>query len=124
MIKEVKEKLIEILSQFCPDNVYLQGTLNADGAYPHSFITFFTSMTDFDMFYDDKKHRADLYFSVMFYSDSPLEVETVPDEIIEALKNEGFIPENAGEDIMSDVATHTGWAMEFIYPYYNFKKGG
>lgn len=112
----MKEKLIQILETFCPDNVYLQGTLNSDEAYPAKFITFFVTDSNFDAFYNNDANRIDWYVSVMFYSSNPAEVLTIPPQIIRALKAVGFIPQNAGLDIISGVQTHTGWAMEFIYP--------
>lgn len=112
----MKEKLIQILETFCPDNVYLQGTLNPEEAYPAKFITFFTTDSDFDAFYDNDANRIDWYVSVMFYSSNPAEVQSIPPAIIRALKSAGFIPTSAGIDVISDVITHTGWAMDFIYP--------
>lgn len=112
----MKEKLIEILDEFCPNCVFLQGTLNPEVEYPQKFITFFTADSDFDAFYNNNANRIEWYVSVMFYSSDPAEVMSVPPEIIRALKAEGFIPRNAGYDIISDVQTHTGFAMNFIYP--------
>lgn len=112
----MKDQLIEILETFCPDEVYLQGTINPDVAYPAAFITFFVTDSDFDAFYNNDPNRIDWYVSVMYYSSDPAQVQAVPPEIIRALRSEGFIPTNAGIDVISDVPTHTGWAMDFIYP--------
>lgn len=114
----MKELLISVLEQFCPDNVYLQGTLNPDEEYPATFITFFVTDSNFDEFYDNDSNRIDYYISVIYYSSNPAEVHDVPPQIIRALKDEGFIPVTAGIDIISDVQTHTGWAVDFIYPEY------
>ena len=112
----MKEKLIEILEQFVGEEVYLQGTIAEDVTYPAKFITFFTSDSDFEKFYDNDANRIDWTVSVIFYSSDPAEVLSVPPQIIRALREEGFIPQNAGVDVISDVQTHTGWAMDFIYP--------
>lgn len=111
----MKELLISILEQFCPDNVYLQGSLNPEDAYPQKFITFFTSTTEDNAFYDDDVTAVDWYFSVMFYSTNPVEVNTIPAQISAALKAAGFIPQGRGNDLLSDSPTHTGWAMDFIF---------
>jgi len=111
----MKEKLVSILETFCPDDVYLQGTMNAEEVYPPKFISFFVTTSDFDAFYDDDANYIDWSISVMFYSNNPQEVLTIPPQIIRALRAEGFIPEGAGNDIMCDVKTHTGWAMDFYY---------
>ena len=112
----MKEQLISILEEFCPNGVFLQGTLNDDEEYPQKFITFFTADSEYDSFYDDDPNRINWSVSVIFYSSNPAEVQTVPPQIIRALKNAGFIPQTAGIDVISDVQTHTGWAMDFIYP--------
>lgn len=118
MINEIKNKLISVLNEFCPDNIFLQGTLNPDKTYPAKFITFFITDSENGEHYDDEPLRTDLYFSVIFYSNNPLEVDTVPEAIQTALKAEGFIAEDAGNDVISDVPTHTGWATDYIYPFY------
>lgn len=111
----MKEQLVQVLEQFCPDNVYLQGTLNPDETYPAKFITFFTSTTDDISFYDDNVAAVEWDFSVMFYSSDPSEVDTIPALISTALKQAGFIPQGKGNDIFTDSPTHTGWAMDFKF---------
>ena len=115
IVQEVKQKAIDVLETFCPNNVYLQGTLNPDVEYPQKFITFFISTTELDAFYDDDSNTVGFYLIVMFYSDDPTEVATIPQEIWLAMKSEGFIPDGIGNDIISDVESHTGWAMDFKY---------
>ena len=111
----MKERLISILDRFCPDNVYLQGTLNPEVAYPQKFITFFVVESPFDDYYDNDANKINWSVNVMFYSDNPREVQIIPPQIIRVLRMEGFMPQGAGTDILSDVKSHTGWAMEFIY---------
>lgn len=115
IIDEVKEKLITVLETFCPDNVFLQGTLNAEQDYPQKFVTFFITSTQLNAFYDNQENEVDFYISVIFYSNNPTEISTYAENIMRALFAEGFILENAGNDIISDVQTHTGWAMDLIY---------
>lgn len=112
----MKELLISILETFVGDNVFLQGTIAADVVYPAKFITFFVSDSRFDEFYDNDANQINWSVSVIFYSSNPAEILSQPPLIIRALKNAGFIPQNAGVDVISDVQTHTGWAMDFIYP--------
>lgn len=110
----MKQSLINILETFCPNNVFLQGTLNPDVPYPETFITFWTNYTEDKEHFDDETVSVDWNFSVIFYSSNPTLVNTKPDDIRTALKNAGFIPQGKGNDIPSDRPTHTGWAMEFI----------
>ena len=114
----MKEKLIAILEQFSPDNVYLQGTIEEDAAYPATFVTFRTDYTDDAAFYDNDAHSSEWHFNVIFYSSEQNLVDTKPAEIIAALKAAGFIPQSRGRDIPSDVESRTGWAMDFIYKQY------
>jgi hypothetical protein len=110
----MKEKLIAILNQFCPDKVFLQGTLNPNEAYPQKFITFFTDVTNDLEHFDNLVIGTAWRFSVMFYSNNPAEVNTIPAQISAALKQAGFIPQGKGNDLMCDKITHTGWAMDFV----------
>lgn len=114
----MKQLLINTLETICPNNVFLQGTLVPNTAYPDSFITFWTNYTDDNSHFDDETFSIDWNFSVIFYSNDPTLVGTKPDEIITALKNVGFIPQGKGNDVPSDIASHTGWAMDFIYTEY------
>lgn len=114
----MKERLFNILNSICPNNVFLQGTIDEDVSYPESFITFFTDDTEDRKFFDDDVTSIDWTFSVIFYSSDPQLISSVPAEITAALKAQGFIPQGRGRDIPSDVSTHTGWAMEFIITEY------
>lgn len=95
--------------------VYLQGTFAEDDEYPPAFITFFTLSSDDAAHYDNESVGTAWEYQVIFYSDNPLLIASVPNEIRTALKAAGFIPQGRGRDIPSDEPTHTGWAMEFYY---------
>lgn len=110
----MKDTLITLLQAICP-NVYLQGTLSDDGAYPENFITIWVNDAPDNAHYDNDVHSIDWYFSIIYYSSNPSNVNTVPAQIRAALKSAGFIPQGRGNDIPSDVPTHTGWAMDYIY---------
>lgn len=110
----MKQKLIEILSTFGYP-VFLQGSLNADEAYPDTFITFWVDDADDNSHYDDDTTSYLWDFSVIFYSNDPNLVNSKPEEIRKALKQAGFIPQGKGRDIPSDEPTHTGWAQDFYY---------
>lgn len=112
----VKENLIAILETYCPDNVYLQGTLNPDEAFPDTFITFFVTDSEFNAFYNDDANRIDWSIAVMIYSINPNTIDTIAGNVIADCKTAGFIPQGAGNDIPSGIETHTGWAIDFLYP--------
>ena len=114
----VKQKAIEILETYCPDNVFLQGTINPKTEYPETFITFFITSSAFDAFYNNNENRVDWDLSIMIYSTDPDKIDTISKGVIKDFKKAGFIPQGAGNDLISDVETHTGWALDFIYPEY------
>lgn len=113
----MKQKLIDALAAF-DYPVFLQGTLNPADAYPKTFITFFTDSTNDNGHFENETNAVNWYFSVILYSDDPKTVNTKPKEIIAALKQEGFMPQGIGNDILSDEPTHTGWAMDFVITEY------
>lgn len=110
----MKELLISILERFCPNDVYLQGTLNENEAFPQKFITFFVTDTEDIEHFDDALVATAWNFAVIFYSNDPAEVNTIPAQISAALKAAGFIPQGKGRDIASNIAGYTGWAMDFL----------
>ena len=109
----MKQKLISTLQAF-GFPVHLQGTMNAEESYPDTFITFWCSSTEDNLHFDNDVIAVDWSFSVMLYSNSPAIVNTMPKEIISALKDAGFIVLGKGQDIASDESTHTGWAIDCI----------
>lgn len=114
----MKQALYNALNTICPNNVFLQGTLDSEEAYPESFITYWTNYTDDNAHFDNEVTSIDWQFSVIYYSSDPLTIDAVAAEIRAALKAQGFIPQGKGNDIPSDVSTHTGWAMDFIKTEY------
>lgn len=111
----MKQKLIDVLQKHCPDNVYLQGTMQADAEYPAEFVTFWTPATADASHYDNAPRATKWTFAVIYYSNDPVKVNTKPRQIAADLRAAGFIPQGKGNDILSDEPTHTGWAMEFVY---------
>lgn len=110
----MKDLLISILEAFGYP-VFLQGTWSEDKEYPDSFITFFTDNTTNGADYDNDTAVTVWDFTVIFYSDNPALVSSVPDKIKENLKQAGFIPQGKGSDILSDVPTHTGWVQNYYF---------
>lgn len=115
----MKNLLVSTLETICPNDVYLQGTYPSEKPYPAEFITFWTSGVPDNSHYDNDTVSWDWNFQVVYYSNDPATIMTKSMQIISALKNAGFIPQGKGTDIPSDVLTHTGWAMEFVYTEHN-----
>ena len=96
--------------------LFLQSTINPEETYPSEFVTFWTDYTSDISHFDNAVHSIEWNFTVILYADDPTVVNEKPEAIISALRNAGFIPQGVGQDIPSDSPSHTGWAMEFIYP--------
>ena len=111
----MKELLIETLSKIFGENVFLQGTLNAEEPYPDDFATFWTTETTDRKFYDNSPHSEDWNFNVILYSVSPSRLAENAKKVKNALKAAGFIPQGNGTDIASDRISHTGWVMECVF---------
>ena len=109
----MKNKLITLLQKY-GFPVFLQGTLNPAEAYPETFITFWTDSVDDGRHFDNATTSFDWAFSIILYSNNPVIVNTLPDDMRADLNAAGFIPQGKGFDIPSDSPTHTGWAMDVI----------
>lgn len=113
----MKTKLINGLTQcgFVEGaTLMLQGTLADDTPYPDNFVTIWTDYTADNLHFDNNVNSIDWHFTVILYSTDPEYIRTKSKEIIDTLRAADFIPQGRGQDIPSDEATHTGWAMEFI----------
>lgn len=95
--------------------VILQGTLAENEPYPEEFVTIWTDFTADNSHFDNAVASVDWNFTVIYYTSDPEKLAKKPKEIINTLRQAGFIPQGRGQDIPSDEKTHTGWAMEFIY---------
>lgn len=114
----MKTELINLLETF-GFPVYLQGSLNDNEEYDSSFFTFWNFETPEDDHYDNNACRAVWGFWVYFYSDDPSIVDTKLDEAKKLLKSNGWIINGKGEDVASDVSTHTG-RMITVYRVENY----
>jgi len=110
----VKDILIPVLETFGYP-VFLQGSLNAEEAYPETFITFWTDPTSDGEHFDNDVFSGVWPFSVIFYSSDTALVNSKPFEILAKLRQAGFTPQGKGHDIPSDEPTHTGWAMDLLF---------
>lgn len=97
--------------------LFLQGTFNPEETYPDTFITFWANTDDGEHF-DNVTKSYNWAFTVILYSNNPAIVNEKINEIRDALKAAGFIPQGKGQDVPSDEPTHTGWAMDFVKTEY------
>ena len=111
-------KLIELLETFGYP-VFRQGSMNDDKNYPSSFFTFWNYETPEDSHYDNNAVRAVWGFWIYFYTDDPSLIYTKLEEARQLLKSNGWITDGKGEDVASDVKSHTGRMIDcqFIENY-------
>ena len=116
----MKSELVELLETL-DFPVFLQGSLNADEAYPDSFFTFWNFSNPESAFYDDDANRCVWGFWIYFYSTDPKLVEEMPEKARRLLKQNGWILQGKAADVSVDKPTHTG-ALFTAYKFENYRK--
>lgn len=108
-IGALKDEIINALSPLGYP-VYLQGTISDA---PQSYFAFFIYATDTGACYDN----AETYFvpnvTIMFFSTDATLVATLPQQARAALKENGYVPQGIGNDVLSDDPAFTGWAQDY-----------
>lgn len=116
---EARQELLGLFEEMGRE-YWLMGTMPPDKVYPASFFTFLCESSPYGEYYDNKPCATIWTFGIGFYSNNPLEVESVPKELAARLVASGWIVPNEGEDVQSDEPTHTGWrftAHKIVYNY-------
>ena len=99
--------------------IFLQGSLNDEEEYPKSFFTYWNFQADDIAPFDNEASVCQWGYWLYFYSSNPILVETEILRAKELLKKAGFEVWGKGEDIKSDVDSHTG-RMINVYFYENY----
>ena len=106
----MKDEVIEILKKIGyieGESIFQQGSLG-NRPYPKNFFTFWNFETPDIKHYDNRPFRCNWGFWIYYYSDNP---GTIDDELLKAKKafeESGWSVDGRGEDVKSDVETHTG----------------
>lgn len=117
----MKKYLIDLIEKV-NTNVFLQGSLSSADDYLDSFLTFWNFETPEGQFYDNDSNRAVWGFWVYVYSNDPGELERMEKSLIEIFKEDNkTILSGKGEDVASDVNTHTG-RMLTVYLIENYEE--
>ena len=109
----MRDKLISIL-EATGHPAYMQGSFAEDEEYPDTFFTFWEFMIDHH-YYDNVPTTRDHGYWVYCYSSDPIKIETLMEELEQALRAAGFIPEGGPIDLKSDVETHMGKLLTVYY---------
>lgn len=110
---DVDETLIALLSTL-QVNVYKQGSMAKDEAYPKKFITFWENPESTND-YDNETKFVIYDFNVYIYADDPNELAQLLKDARSLLKRNNFIILSRGFDVASDEKTHTGKGFEVGY---------
>lgn len=105
------ELLINLLETLGYD-VIKQGTLDSEDTPPNAFFTFWNWQAPRDSYYDNKYHEAIYYYQIQFYSNDILIIDSVVEQAVELLEENGFELEEEPTDDYSDIPTYTGKTFE------------
>ena len=111
----IVDDLIKILTDKYELPVIRQGSMSEDEAYPEEFFTFWNRDTDDHAHYDGDVYGYVWDFDINFYSTDPDRTYSVLDDAIKELKENGYIIDGRGHDVMSDEVTHTGRGVSVIF---------
>lgn len=103
----MKKKLTEILNTFGYP-VFPRGAMNDEEYFPESFFTFWNYETPEGGHYDNDATNASWTFWVYFFSEDPDLVDSVPEELVKLLKQNGWTVGGKGEDVTSALLSHAG----------------
>lgn len=112
----VVDKLINVLNPLVDNKVYRQGSFSESDKYPKLFITFWENESSDQSHYDNIKTLGYKHnFDVNVYGNDADEVYDTMNDVITALKNNGFIVDGKGFDIPSDEPDFIGRHIDVIY---------
>lgn len=111
----MEDLLIQVLEEAFGYPVSLQGSYSPDDEYPDNFFTFWNDSADGSSYYSNDEGAIVWEYSLNFYSNDPVAVNTKLLEAKSVLKANGFIVTGAGYSVMSDEATHTGRGITVTY---------
>ena len=113
--KTVREKIIDTLDPLELDPK-LQGSYESAEKLPDSFVTYFIPNTQVLATYNNKPFKIGYTINLNYYSSKMSDINSMPDQIFDAMIAAGFTAENVGYDAGFDKETgRYGWLMDFYY---------
>lgn len=110
----MEDRLIDVLSRFGYE-VYRQGSLSGEDAYPDSFFTFWNNSTEDGGHYDNQPISCVWDFDVNFYGTDVALVYRTMSEAIGLLRQDGFVVPGRGHDVPSGRRSHIGRGMNVLF---------
>ena len=112
---DIKQSIVDTLTDEFKIPVILQGTLLFSEAYPDDFFTFWNTDSRSAAFYDGNENETIWTFELNVYSNNPEHVNSYLLTAKSLFRAQGWIIDGKGYDIASDEPTHTGRGIQMIY---------
>lgn len=96
-------------------DVILQGTIDPEDGYPDNFFSYWNWETPRDGFYNNKHTKVHWAFQIIAYSTDRNFLIEMTNKAIEELEKNEFIIDSDGEDIASNLQSHTGKMIEVYF---------
>ena len=118
----IKELIITTLNNaFNNYPVFQLGTIEESEELPENYFTFRIDSSESRSFDNDDALTA-WDININFFTNDPNKTMTVPNEMRQALKEAGFIPQGRGYDLISDNSDYSGWYSDYYYLERNKKE--
>jgi len=114
----MENKLVSILEGLELEqdfDVVLQGTLDPEDGYPDNFFSYWNWETPRDGYYNNKHTKVYWGFQIIAYSSDRNFLNKMTKRAIEELEKNEFITDSDGEDIASNIKSHTGKMIEVYF---------
>ena len=114
----MENKLVSILEELELEqefDVILQGTIDPNEGYPENFFSYWNWETPRGSYYDNKHTNVRWGFQIIAYSTDRNFLNEMTKKAIEELEKNNFIIDSEGEDIASNLKSHTGKMIEIYF---------
>lgn len=114
----MENKLVSVLEELELSqefDVILQGTIDPEDGYPDNFFSYWNWETPRDGYYDNRHTKVLWGFQIVAYSTDRNFLIEMTKKAIEKLEENKFIIDSDGEDISSNLKSHTGKMIEVYF---------
>lgn len=114
----MENKLVSILEGLELEqgfDVILQGTLDPNDGFPDNFFSYWNWETPRESYYDNKHTSVRWGYQINVYSTDRKFLNEMTKKAIEELEKNNFDIDSDGEDIASNIKSHTGKMFEVYF---------